>query len=100
MYITDNSIISKVTPLYPDLMAEDTEEKIRKLFNDMKEKEQKLSKVRMVMLNLEQEVKRIKENWKKQSAMFNIEFAKKEIHEIKEQVYFGVVNPEDSRNCN
>lgn len=98
MYITDNNIIDKATPLYPELMSKNAESKIKKLFYDMKAKEKELSKARMQVHSLEQEVKTLQDSWRKQSAMFDIEFAKKEIQEIKEQVFFGIVNPDDYRN--
>lgn len=100
MIVTDNTIIESAIPKYPELMSTDAEDKIKKVFYNLKEDESKLSKLRMEVIELEAKVKKEEELYRNISNLFEITFAKKEIQEIKNAVNMGIINPSDYRNTN
>lgn len=98
MLITDNSVIEKAIPLFPEFMSEDAEEQIKTRYYNLQELKSKLSKLRMEAMALESKVAEEEKLYRQQAAMFNIVFAKKEIEEIKNTVLLNVVNNDDARN--
>nr|DAG89248.1 MAG TPA: hypothetical protein [Crassvirales sp.] len=100
MIVTDSTIIESAIPKYPELMSTDAEDKIKKVFYNLKEDESKLSKLRMEVIELEAKVKKEEELYRNISNLFEITFAKKEIQEIKNAVNMGIINPSDYRNTN
>jgi len=98
MLITDNSVIEKAIPLFPEFMSEDAEEQIKTRYYNLQELKSKLSKLRMEAMALESKVAEEEKLYRQQAAMFNIVFAKKEIEEIKNTVLLNVVNHDDARN--
>lgn len=98
MLITDNSVIEKAIPLFPEFMSEDAEEQIKTRYYNLQELKSKLSKLRMEAMALESKVAEEEKLYRQQAAMFNIVFAKKEIEEIKNTVLLNVVNHDDVRN--
>lgn len=100
MIVTDSTIIESAIPKYPELMSTDAEDKIKKVFYNLKEDESKLSKLRMEVIKLEAKVKKEEELYRNISNLFEITFAKKEIQEIKNAVNMGIINPSDYRNTN
>ena len=100
MVVTDSTIIESAIPKYPELMSTDAEDKLKKVFYNLKEDESKLSKLRMEVIELEAKVKKEEELYRNISNLFKITFAKKEIQEIKNAVNMGIINPSDYRNTN
>ena len=100
MVVTDSTIIESAIPKYPELMSTDAEDKLKKVFYNLKEDESKLSKLRMEVIELEAKVKKEEELYRIISNLFKITFAKKEIQEIKNAVNMGIINPSDYRNTN
>lgn len=98
MLITDNSVIEKAIPLFPEFMSEDAEKQIKTRYYNLQELKSKLSKLRMEAMALESKVAEEEKLYRQQAAMFNIVFAKKEIEEIKNTVLLNVVNHDDARN--
>ena len=96
--ITDNSVIEKAIPLFPEFMSEDAEEQIKTRYYNLQELKSKLSKLRMEAMALESKVAEEEKLYRQQAAMFNIVFAKKEIEEIKNTVLLNVVNHDDAGN--
>ena len=100
MVVTDSTIIETAIPKYPELMSTDAEDKLKKVFYNLKEDKSKLSKLRMEVIELEAKVKKEEELYRNISNLFEITFAKKEIQEIKNAVNMGIINPSDYRNTN
>ena len=98
MLITDNSVIEKAIPLFPEFMSEDAEEQIKTRYYNLQELKSKLSKLRMEAMALDSKVAEEEKLYRQQAAMFNIVFAKKEIEEIKNTVLLNVVNHDDAGN--
>ena len=98
MLLTDNSIIEKATPLFPEFMSEDAEQQIKDKYYNLQEVKSKLSKLRIEVMSLESKIAEEEKLYRQQAAMFDIVFAKKKIEEIKNTVLLNVINHDDARN--
>lgn len=98
MLITDNSIIEKATPLFPEFMSENAEQAIKDKYQNLLKLKNELSSLRTKVMELEKTVASEEAAYRQQASMFEIVFAKKEIQEIKNTVLLNVVNRDDARN--
>lgn len=98
MEVTDTSRIINITPKYPDIMSDDACDKLRSLYEEIISDKKELSALKQKAIELEQIIDKKNKAYTKIASMFDIEFGKKNITEIKNEVTLGIINREDYRN--
>ena len=96
--IKDTKTIERVILLYPNLMAEDAAQKIEKLYYSIESAKDELAKLRMDAMKKEQVLKEMEKDFRAISNLFEIEFKKTHIQEVKGTCALGIINPSDARN--
>lgn len=100
MIVDDSSKIKNIIPKFPDITNKRAIKSLTKMFYNIRADRDKLYELRRKADILEQELKAKEAEFHAKMQLFDIEFEKKEVKEIKETVYFGVNNPTDYRNTN
>lgn len=100
MVIDDKTRIKSVTAKYPDMMAEGAAEQFKMQYYDLVERKNKLAERRMEVIKEEQELKEKEAYFQIISELFDVEFEKENIEEIREECNLGIINPTDYRNTN
>lgn len=100
MVIDDKTRIKSVTAKYPDMMAEDAVEQFKVQYYDLVERKNKLAEKCMEVMKEEQELKEKEVHFQIISELFDVEFEKEDIKEIREECNLGIINPTDYRNTN
>ncbi len=100
MVIDDKTRIKSVTAKYPDMMAEGAAEQFKAQYYDLVERKNKLAERRMEVIKEEQELKEKEAYFQIISELFDVEFEKESIEEIREECNLGIINPTDYRNTN
>lgn len=95
--VKDTKIIDRIELLYPDLMAENAEEKIKQLYYSIEKERSELSSIRMDITKREQALKVKERAFNILSNMIKIEFKKMDVKEIKGTCALGIINPSDAR---
>lgn len=98
MEVEDRRVIKSITAKYSELGNDLCVTQIRKIYRNLLKTEEMLDKYRQKVTDLETERAHYQELMRKASALYDIEYGKREIHEIKEQVGIAVINPSDYRN--
>lgn len=97
--MVDYNIIDKVTPLYPDMMSDNAEQRLREAFDRLNELKANLMKAREDVRHLELEAAKASRKFEDMSKFFEIQYLKKEVKEIKhDDVMVSIINPTDRRN--
>lgn len=91
MIIEDKNKIKSVTSKYPEITAEDAEQYVIGLYNEINIKRDKLINLRMHANTLEEEVKELEARFYKIKDLFNIEYCTKEVSEINNNMHLGIV---------
>jgi hypothetical protein len=100
MIVNDYSNIKSIKPKFPDITNKRAVKALTKMFYNIKADKDKLAELRMKAIVLEQELKIKEAEFNSKMQLFDIEFEKKEVKEIKETNYFSIINPTDYRNTN
>ena len=100
MVVNDYSKIKSIKPKFPDITNKRAVKSLTKMFYSIKADKDKLAELRMKAMVLDQELKNKEAEFNSKMQLFDIEFEKKEVKEIKETNYFGIINPTDYRNIN
>jgi len=91
MIIEDKNKIKSVTSKYPEITAEDAEQYVIGLYNEINIKRDELVNLRMHANTLEEEVKELEAKFYKIKDLFNIEYCTKEVSEINNNMHLGIV---------
>lgn len=91
MIIEDKNKIKSVTSKYPEITAEDAEQYVIGLYNEINIKRDELVNLRMHANTLEEEVKELEARFYKIKDLFNIEYCTKEVSEINNNMHLGIV---------
>ena len=91
MIIEDKNKIKSVTSKYPEITAEDAEQYVIGLYNEINIKRDELINLRMHANTLEEEVKELEARFYKIKDLFNIEYCTKEVSEINNNMHLGIV---------
>lgn len=91
MVIKDKNKIKSVTSKYPEITAEDAEQYVIGLYNEINIKRDELINLRMHVNTLEEEVKELEAKFYKIKDLFNIEYCTKEVSEINNNMHLGIV---------
>ena len=91
MIIEDKDKIKSVTSKYPEITAEDAEQYVIGLYNEINIKRDELINLRMRANTLEEEVKELEARFYKIKDLFNIEYCTKEVSEINNNMHLGIV---------
>lgn len=91
MIIEDKNKIKSVTSKYPEITAEDAEQYVIGLYNEINIKRDELVNLRMHANTLEKEVKELEAIFYKIKDLFNIEYCIKEVSEINNNMHLGIV---------
>lgn len=91
MIIEDKNKIKSVTSKYPEITAEDAEQYVIGLYNEINIKRDELINLRMHANTLEEEVKELEAKFYKIKDLFNIEYCTKEVSEINNNMHLGIV---------
>lgn len=91
MIIEDKNKIKSVTSKYPEITAEDAEQYVIGLYNEINIKRDELISLRMHANTLEEEVKELEARFYKIKDLFNIEYCTKEVSEINNNMHLGIV---------
>ena len=91
MIIEDKDKIKSVTSKYPEITAEDAEQYVIGLYNEINIKRDELINLRMHANTLEEEVKKLEAKFYKIKDLFNIEYCTKEVSEINNNMHLGIV---------
>ena len=91
MIIEDKNKIKSVTSKYPEITAEDAEQYVIGLYNEINIKKDELINLRMHANTLEEEVKELEAKFYKIKDLFNIEYCTKEVSEINNNMHLGIV---------
>ena len=89
MIYTDYTEIKKVTFKVPDMMTENAEQEVIKLFNDIKALKNKISELRMEASKLENDLRVLEVKWNALSMLMDIEYETKEKEEVHQDIYVG-----------
>ena len=89
MIYTDYTEIKKVTFKVPDMMTENAEQEVIKLFNDIKALKDKISELRMEASKLEKDLGVLEAKWNILSPLLDVEYATKEKEDIQQTVNIG-----------
>ena len=98
MQVTDYTHIASAKPIYPDMMTENAEQELIKLFNTIREKKNELATLRIQATFLDQELESLTAKYQKLSKMFHIEYSTKEIQKIHKEYGLGILNKDNARN--
>lgn len=91
MIIEDKNKIKSVNSKYPEITAEDAEQYVIGLYNEINIKRDELINLRMHANTLEEEVKELEAKFYKIKDLFNIEYCTKEVSEINNNMHLGIV---------
>lgn len=91
MIIEDKNKIKSVISKYPEITAEDAEQYVIELYNEINIKKDELINLRMHANTLEEEVKELEARFWKIKDLFNIEYCTKEVSEINNNMHLGIV---------
>lgn len=91
MIIEDKNKIKSVTSKCPEITAEDAEQYVIRLYNEINIKRDELINLRMHANTLEEEVKELEARFYKIKDLFNIEYCTKEVSEINNNMHLGIV---------
>lgn len=91
MIIEDKNKIKSVASKYPEITAEDAEQYVIGLYNEINIKRDELINLRMHANILEEEVKELEARFYKIKDLFNIEYCTKEVSEINNNMHLGIV---------
>lgn len=91
MIIEDKNKIKSVTSKCPEITAEDAEQYVIGLYNEINIKRDELVNLRMHANTLEEEIKELEARFYKIKDLFNIEYCTKEISEINNNTHLGIV---------
>lgn len=100
MIIDDYSRIKSIKPKFPDVTNKRAIKSLAKMFYSIKADKDRLAELRMKATVLAQELKLREAEFNTKIQLFEVEFEKKEIKEIKETSYLGIINSTDYRNAN
>ena len=89
MKYTDYTKIKKVTFKVPDMMTENAEQEVIKLFNNIKALKDKISELRMEASKLENDLRVLEVKWNALSLLMDIEYETKEKEEVHQDIYVG-----------
>ena len=91
MIIKDKNKIKSVTSKCPEITAEDAEQYVIGLYNEINIKRDELVNLRMHANTLEEEIKELEARFYKIKDLFNIEYCTKEVSEINNNMHLGIV---------
>ena len=91
MIIEDKNKIKSVPSKCPEITAEDAEQYVIGLYNEINIKRDQLVNLRMHANTLEEEVKELEARFYKIKDLCNIEYCTKEVSEINNNMHLGIV---------
>ena len=91
MIIEDKNKIKSVTSKCPEITAEDAEQYVIELYNEINIKRDELVNLRMHANTLKEEIKELEARFYKIKDLFNIEYCTKEVSEINNNMHLGIV---------
>ena len=95
--VEDRSSIKSIKSKYPEITSKDAEQNLLKMYNEIRDKEDYLSKIRMEAITLDSKLKDMKGTFNKLKDLFEIEFESKDVAEINNNMHLGIVTTDIKR---